>query len=210
GGTGGEPPREGVESGLCAVVRGAVQPREVPDGPARAGHARPLRGGHEDDVLPRPEGAVRRRLGPCRLSAGPAIAGDHPSCSLHRTNPDTKKRRSTGMTTERQREANRRNAALSTGPRSREGKAIVSRNSIRHGAFSTAPVIPGVESQKEWEAHRTGVLQSLAPEGVLELRLAERVAMLLWRMDRVGRFESAFITVTMAEAAEPPKRDDAS
>jgi len=40
------------------------------------------------------------------------------------------------MTTDRQRDANRRNAARSSGPRSRAGKKKASQNSLRHGLSS--------------------------------------------------------------------------
>ncbi len=61
-------------------------------------------------------------------------------------------------------EANRRNAEVSTGPRSAEGKAVVACNATRHGIFAAVPVIPG-ECPETWEAHRTGVVDSLRPSG---------------------------------------------
>ena len=45
------------------------------------------------------------------------------------------------MTTDRQREANRRNADKSTGPRTPEGKETVSRNAIKHGLLSQRVVL---------------------------------------------------------------------
>src|SRR5829696_6173751 len=36
-----------------------------------------------------------------------------------------------------------------TGPRSENGKAIVSQNAVRHGLFSTNPVVRGLESADE-------------------------------------------------------------
>jgi hypothetical protein len=113
------------------------------------------------------------------------------------------------MTTKRQAETNRRNAALSTGPRSTGGKARVAQNAVKHGAFSTLPVIPGVERPEDWQAHRDGILQSLAPVGALETRLAERVALLLWRLDRVARYETAVTTIALDEAGEEPHQPDA-
>ncbi len=111
------------------------------------------------------------------------------------------------MTTERQAAANRRNAARSTGPRSGTGKAVVARNAVKHGVFATLPVIPGVERHEDWEAHRAGILNSLAPVGLLETRLAERAAGLLWRLDRVARYETVAIAVGMEEAADDPQRN---
>src|SRR5262249_36964503 len=108
------------------------------------------------------------------------------------------------MSTAQQTEANRRNAKRSTGPRSSEGKAVVSRNALKHGAYSSLPVIPGFERAEDWEAPGAGVLDSLGPRGALEGRLAERVALLLWRLDRVARYETATTAVWLDEADDPP------
>jgi len=51
------------------------------------------------------------------------------------------------MTSERKIAANRRNAAKSTGPRTRQGKATVSRNALRHG-LASATVDHGEEPEK--------------------------------------------------------------
>jgi hypothetical protein len=104
-------------------------------------------------------------------------------------------------------EVNRQNAALSTGPRTPEGKAVVSRNAVKHGAFAALPVIPGVEREEDWQVHRAGILESLAPVGLLETRLAERAALLFWRLERVVRYETAVIRVGLDEAADPPEAD---
>jgi hypothetical protein len=82
------------------------------------------------------------------------------------------------------------------GPNTEEGKEVVRWNATRHGIRSPAPVVPGVEEKVDWEDHRDGVLESLSPEGHLELVLAERVALLSWRLNRVTRFETATITLS--------------
>ncbi len=64
------------------------------------------------------------------------------------------------------------------GPVTQEGKEVVRWNATRHGIRSPSPVIPGVEKAEDWEEHRAGILESLAPEGHLEMVLAERVALL--------------------------------
>jgi hypothetical protein len=53
-----------------------------------------------------------------------------------------------------------------------------------------------VEKTEDWEEHRVGVLESLSPEGHLELVLAERVALLSWRLNRVTRYETETITLS--------------
>jgi len=107
------------------------------------------------------------------------------------------------MTTLAKVEANKRNSQLSTGPRTSEGKTAVASNAIRHGIYARVPVIPG-ESPDQWEAHRSGVVESLAPVGLLEVNLAERVALLLWRLQRIARYEAESVAAGIAEVETPP------
>ncbi len=99
-------------------------------------------------------------------------------------------------------EANRRNARRSTGPRTAEGKAIVAGNAIRHGIFALLPVVPG-ENPYDWEQHRAGIVAALAPAGLLEVTLAERAALLLWQLARLGRFQATIITAAVEDAGLP-------
>jgi hypothetical protein len=52
-----------------------------------------------------------------------------------------------------------------------------------------------VEKAEDWDEHRKGVLESLSPEGYLETVLAERVALLSWRLQRVIRYETESIAL---------------
>jgi hypothetical protein len=88
------------------------------------------------------------------------------------------------------------------GPATQEGKEVVKWNATRHGIRSPAPVVPGVEIAEEWEEHRDGILESLSPEGHLELTLAERVALLSWRLHRVIRYETESIALYQERAEE--------
>jgi hypothetical protein len=99
-------------------------------------------------------------------------------------------------------EANRRNAQRSTGPITPEGKARSSKNALRHGVYATLPVIPGLEWNEDWETHQNGILKSLAPEGTLEEALTERVALCLWRLTRVHRYETAITCVGLERIEE--------
>jgi len=81
------------------------------------------------------------------------------------------------------------------GPATQEGKEVVKWNATQHGIRSPAPVVPGVEKAEDWEDHRDGVLESLQPEGHLELVLAERAALLSWRLNRVIRYETETIAL---------------
>ncbi len=50
-----------------------------------------------------------------------------------------------------------------------------------------------VKSPDAWEAHRAAVIEDVRPVGALELALAEQVAIKLWRLGRVVRFEADMI-----------------
>src|SRR5918995_7419329 len=88
------------------------------------------------------------------------------------------------------------------GPKTQAGKEVARWNSTRHGIRSPSPVIPGLEKAEDWEGHRDGVLESLSPEGHLELVLAERVALLSWRLHRVTRFERETIALSQEKVEE--------
>src|SRR5918993_4399692 len=90
----------------------------------------------------------------------------------------------------------------SGGPKTVEGKEVARWNATRHGIRSPAPVVPGVEKTEDWEVHRDGMLDSLQPEGHLELVLAERVALLSWRLHRVTRYETESIALYQEKAQE--------
>ncbi len=88
------------------------------------------------------------------------------------------------------------------GPATEEGKETVRWNAARHGIRSPAPVVPGIEKAEDWEAHGEGVLDSLKPEGHLETVLAERVALLSWRLHRVTRYETESIALYQEQAED--------
>jgi hypothetical protein len=73
---------------------------------------------------------------------------------------------------------------------------VVRWNATRHGISSPAPVIPGLEKTEDWQEHRYGILDNLSPVGHLEVTLAERVALLSWRLHRVTRYETGAIAVS--------------
>src|ERR671921_979056 len=88
------------------------------------------------------------------------------------------------------------------GPKTQAGKEVARWTAPRHGIRSPAPVIPGLEKAEDWEEHRSGVLESLSPEGHLENVLAERVALLSWRLHRVTRYERETIALSQERVEE--------
>jgi len=116
------------------------------------------------------------------------------------------------MATEAQIKANQLNAQKSTGPKTDEGKAAVSQNAVKHGLFAVKTVIKG-ENPAEYELLRTEMLAELAPSGMLESVLAERIVSLSWRLQRAERMHNEAIDVmlTRNETNAPDKdmRQDA-
>ena len=96
------------------------------------------------------------------------------------------------MTTETQIIANRTNAQKSTGPRTSQGKAAASQNSIKHGLLANQNVISS-ESQAEFDLYRDQLLEELNPATPLESMLAERIVSLSWRLKRTETIQNQTI-----------------
>jgi hypothetical protein len=93
------------------------------------------------------------------------------------------------VTSDKQAEANRRNALQSTGPKTPEGKDAVRLNALKHGLLSQELLLPG-----EDEAALMGVTErlmaDLQPEGTLEILLVEDIIVAYWRLRRFRRVEA--------------------
>jgi hypothetical protein len=94
------------------------------------------------------------------------------------------------VTSERQKAANRANAFHSTGPKTREGKAAVRLNAVRHGLLARDAVLPG-EDADAFEDLWKEVWAELSPVGPIEELLVERVVNAMWRLRRSARAETA-------------------
>ena len=102
------------------------------------------------------------------------------------------------MTSPAKLDANRRNAAKSTGPKTPEGKARSARNAVTHGLTASHPGEPTAvysESLAEWVA-------DLRPRGIVERTLAERACRAAWNLRRCDRFEDATSAMRVRDAAE--------
>jgi len=94
------------------------------------------------------------------------------------------------------RDAHSDQSSSAGGPNTQEGKEVVRWNATRHGISSPKPVVPGLEKQEDWQEHREGILENLSPVGHLEVTLAERVALICWRLHRVTRYETGAIAIS--------------
>jgi hypothetical protein len=93
------------------------------------------------------------------------------------------------MVSEKQLEANRRNARKSTGPKTAEGKSNSSRNNLRHGLTGHISLLP----TEDREAHDTfcnELIESFHPETPMERQLAQSIAEVNWRLNRAVAIEN--------------------
>jgi hypothetical protein len=106
------------------------------------------------------------------------------------------------MTTSEARiQANRRNAAKSTGPKTEEGKARSRRNGLKHGMTGEGIVL--AETDEAEIERRTEALQDeLAPESTLGTILVRQIARLSVRMERSNQQEIASLARRVRHAVD--------
>ena len=103
------------------------------------------------------------------------------------------------MPTEKQLEANRRNAQRSTGPRSTDGKSRSRLNALRHNL--TGQVTTMTDADRA--AHNQfieSMIADLDPQGALELQLATHVASDCWRLNRASAIENNIFALEIGRA----------
>ena len=91
------------------------------------------------------------------------------------------------MSTQKQINANRKNAQKSTGPKTVEGKAAVSQNAVKHGLFTDSLVFG--ENEADFEAFHNEMLAELNPVGAVETTMTERIISLWWRLKRAEHMQ---------------------
>src|ERR1700746_3607091 len=93
------------------------------------------------------------------------------------------------MTSFRQIEANRRNAQLSTGPVTEEGKKRSRQNALRHG-LTAETVIDALKDAEDYAAFEMAVTADYDAQSALERDLVLRLPRLLWRLRRATAIEA--------------------
>ena len=93
------------------------------------------------------------------------------------------------MTSEKQIEANRRNAQKSTGPKTEQGKSTVAQNAIKHGLRSNRVLITS-DNPAEFAKHHKALFKELAPVGPMEIFLTKRIIALTWQLIRAACFQA--------------------
>ena len=98
------------------------------------------------------------------------------------------------MSSFRQIEANRRNARLSTGPVTEEGKRRSRQNAVRHG-LTAETVITALEDADDYAAFEMAVTADYDAQTAVERELVLRLASLLWRLRRTTTIESGLFKI---------------
>jgi len=93
------------------------------------------------------------------------------------------------MATQKQIDANRRNAAKSTGPRSVEGKAASRFNAVIHGIFAESPTLLG-EHSTDFDALRDSYLDRFLPATPEEATLVANIVGHAWYLGRFPKIEA--------------------
>ena len=108
--------------------------------------------------------------------------------------------------TEAQLNARRENAQHSTGPRTSAGKKRSSLNAVRHGLTGQI-IVHTREDQEAFTKHCDGIREALAPEGALEIDLAQAIAEDRWRLNRARALENSIFALGQIDHV-PEDSDD--
>ena len=111
------------------------------------------------------------------------------------------------MISERQQEANRRNAAKSHGPTTPEGRAAVRMNALKHGLTAAEIILPTVEEKIDFEQFRDAFEEECQPVGPIEQVLVEDLVAARWRMNRVRKMEPGIFTLRLQVMRREIKED---
>jgi hypothetical protein len=117
------------------------------------------------------------------------------------------------MASQKQIEANRRNAQRSTGPITHLGKATAKFNALKHGMTASTAVLP-YEDAGSYAELREALVETYKPANAVEASLVETVANSYWRLLRIRRVETATFDLGIRglkkkyNASEAPLADD--
>jgi hypothetical protein len=114
----------------------------------------------------------------------------------------------------RQWQANRRNAAKSTGPVTPEGKERSRCNAVRHG-LTAETVIGALEDAEDYRAFEAAIIADYDVQSAVERELVLRLASALWRLRRATVMETGLFEIEADHLSAigtvpqlpPPSRD---
>jgi len=112
------------------------------------------------------------------------------------------------MPSEKQIQANKRNAIKSTGPKTTEGKNIARLNAMKHGLLSQELLLP-TEDAEDFIKLRESLITDLKPEGELENLLVDQVVSAVWRLRRMQHIETGILNQQYYEIKAKQAKDEA-
>src|SRR5580658_1425033 len=104
------------------------------------------------------------------------------------------------MTSEKQIDANRRNALLSTGAKTEAGHNRSRMNALRHGLTGQVTTMTD-EDRTAHDQFSSALMKDLAPEGAMEIQLAQRIVTDSWRLNRASAIEDNLFALGLHENA---------
>jgi hypothetical protein len=110
------------------------------------------------------------------------------------------------MLSQRQLEANRRNAQKSTGPKPPQGKAVASRNALKHGLTAQDAVISD-EERPHFEEALAAFQAEHQPVGPTQALLLEQIVTAAWRLRRLRGMETRLFDLRMQDLAKYIERE---
>ena len=111
------------------------------------------------------------------------------------------------MATDRQIQANRRNARKSTGPRTPEGKAASRFNALQYGIHAESQCIPG-EDPAELAALTRDYYGEYQPQGPTQRFLVDRLNLCHWLRQRYHRIQAELLGQLAFEVEERSQHDE--
>ena len=105
-------------------------------------------------------------------------------------------------TSQKQLEANRKNATKSTGPKSARGKAMVRQNALKHGILAKEMIATENGNAEGFQSLLAELVDEYQPIGPTEKLLVERIASCWWRLTRVVRAENGGLAERLAAIHE--------
>jgi len=99
------------------------------------------------------------------------------------------------MATPAQIQANRANAAASTGPKTEAGRAAVSQNALRSGLFSTRNCVAS-EDADAYDTLRAGLWDYFTPQNPAEEMFTAEIVRCSWRLRRCAQTEEGLLDLT--------------
>jgi hypothetical protein len=112
------------------------------------------------------------------------------------------------MSTNRQTEANRRNAAKSTGPTSVEGKAVSSMNALKSGIHAESAIITGEDPAALAQLAET-FYHDHQPESAMERAILDNIIRDTWLLIRFFRIDAEIIDYEIEDASYPKEVNQA-